>query len=63
MNKPLWKDAPPWASYLAQDITGKWHWYEEEPIAGAIWWKTRKRKERAIVPIDGWVTTLEGKPE
>ena len=29
--KPLWKDAPPWAKWLAQDESGVWHWFEYRP--------------------------------
>ena len=31
MNKPDWKDAPPWANYLAMNIDEEWYWYKEEP--------------------------------
>ena len=31
MNKPDWKYAPPWATYLAMDSTGTWFWHEFEP--------------------------------
>lgn len=30
--KPDWKDAPPWAQWLAMDSDGEWHWFEEEPF-------------------------------
>jgi hypothetical protein len=26
-----WPDAPKWAHWLAQDETGYWYWYEDEP--------------------------------
>ncbi len=30
--QPLpWATAPAWAHYAAQDATGKWFWYEQEP--------------------------------
>lgn len=32
MKKPLWEMAPDWANYLAQDKSGKWFWFENEPI-------------------------------
>lgn len=31
MSKPLWKDAPDWAQWLAMDGDGDWFWYEAEP--------------------------------
>lgn len=29
--KPDWRNAPAWATVLAQDISGYWYWYEEAP--------------------------------
>ena len=29
--KPDWRDAPEWASWLAQDDGGWWYWYEDKP--------------------------------
>ncbi len=29
--KPNWKYAPAWANFLAQDITGFWHWFKDAP--------------------------------
>lgn len=29
--KPSWDDAPDWASWLAMDEDGIWHWYATEP--------------------------------
>lgn len=31
-NKPNWNDAPEWANYLAQDKTGRWWWFKDEPV-------------------------------
>ena len=30
--KPLWKEAPVWAQWLAQDSHGAWGWYEHKPV-------------------------------
>lgn len=29
--KPSWNEAPDWATYLAMDADGQWHWYEVKP--------------------------------
>lgn len=29
--KPDWKDAPEWATHLAMDDDGTWHWFANEP--------------------------------
>jgi len=39
--KPEWKDAPPWAKWLAMDNNGDWWWYENEPVKNPTdneWW-------------------------
>lgn len=36
--KPDWKDAPKWANWLAQDRSGSWFWYEDEPIIEDYEW-------------------------
>lgn len=35
-NKPSWKDAPSWASHLAQSDSGTWHWMDGEPEINEI---------------------------
>lgn len=32
MSKPLWKDAPEWAMWLAQDKDGWWSWWNKQPV-------------------------------
>lgn len=29
---PHWNKAPHWAKYLAQDYSGQWYWYNNEPV-------------------------------
>jgi hypothetical protein len=36
--KPDWKDAPPWANYLAMDNDGGWFWYQNKPKYGQFGW-------------------------
>lgn len=31
MNKPDWKDAPEWASWLAMETSGGWFWVQSKP--------------------------------
>lgn len=31
INRPSWDDAPEWAQWLAQDASGRWMWYGDEP--------------------------------
>lgn len=30
--KPIWKDAPSWAKFLACDGDGTWWWFEDRPM-------------------------------
>ncbi len=30
--KPDWKDAPDWAQWVARDESGRWYWYQDEPV-------------------------------
>ena len=64
LRKPEWKDAPPWAEYLACDDGLIWHWYEEEPVYnwehGA--WKNGGYYEAAKHSIVDYSQTLERRP-
>ena len=64
MNKPSWKDAPPNAQWLAQDLNGSWHWFSQKPHIdhrdtytwageGHVW---------ADQPNPDWKSTLEARP-
>ena len=66
--KPDWKDAPPWARYMAMDETGVWMWYEAEPdrVDRFGWWNEREgtRCTYAILREQpDWKTTLEERPD
>lgn len=41
MSKPNWIDAPEWANWLAQDESGRWYWYENEPSIAGVYWDNR----------------------
>ena len=46
MSKPSWKNAPPWANYLAMEADGTWFWYELEPWAeGMCFWNSHGKEE------------------
>lgn len=45
MTKPLWKDAPEWAGWLAKDSDGNWCWYEKKPVWSVDCWITDSGKE------------------
>ena len=66
MRKPSWKDAPPWANYIARQPNGRWWWYELEPermteLNGWIPsdWSSQYCEARAY----GWDTSVESKPK
>jgi hypothetical protein len=61
--KPNWKDAPEWAQWLAQDESGDWWWYENEPEAGDNTWWSDEVHDRAIKENGEWRETLEQRPE
>lgn len=62
--KPSWKDAPEWATYLAQDADGQWYWYQHKPRTGREEWFTKTGHiERARREYDRWTETLEPRPE
>ena len=70
-NEPSWDDAPDWAVAKAQDSTGWWHWYSENPsqLPGApgVWGydNTSGRYSRATQGevIGDWKQTLRLRPE
>jgi hypothetical protein len=77
MSKPLWKDAPTWAMWLAQDKDGEWCWWSLRPDRTASLWTQPQPNEdlcdylsagyldrdggRFTLPED-WTKTLEPRP-
>lgn len=65
--KPDWKDAPWWATFLAQDANGDWYWYQYEPEAGGCvpgkWGVTSGQVLRNLVTFSDWAETLEERPQ
>lgn len=62
--QPIWADAPAWANWLAQDDTGEWCWFENEPaikISGGIW--DVKGKKQSISYVKNWQQTLQERPK
>ena len=61
--KPHWKDAPPWANYLAMNILGKWSWYECMPDVGYGNWCPNGMYKDVVEPRPDWIKSLERKPQ
>ncbi len=73
MSKPDWKDAPEWAMWVAQDLSGKWFWYESEPKThfGIFCWTNQIKTPGHVEPAGSrdapvrnnqWDKTLERRP-
>lgn len=77
MNKPLWKDAPAWAMWLAQDKDGEWCWWNMRPDRTKSLWTQAQPNEdlfdylsAGYLDRDGnefpaaedWTKTLEARP-
>lgn len=63
--KPDWRAAPEWAKFLAQDQTGRWHWYERAPIISEGYWAVPQPDSRwddAEPELDSWEHSLEPRP-
>jgi hypothetical protein len=62
MSKPLWRDSPSWARYLAMDKDGSWFWYANKPThVGTQWWPV-EGDYRPYVTVGDWCDTLEERP-
>lgn len=65
MEKPDWSEAPAEAKWLAQDSTGVWHWYKNQPnMLSHVWagyggWQIAGRDK----PNENWRNTLEHRPK
>jgi hypothetical protein len=62
--KPDWKEAPDWANWLAQDMTGAWFWYEHrpEPQSYGSWVHLEGKAARAKIENPEWINTLTRRP-
>lgn len=66
--KPDWKDAPEWATYLAQDKDRGWWWYEKQPVVREMLWTFTEFKHcarmarAAYPPPNEWELSLEKRP-
>lgn len=61
MNR-VWRTAPNWAMWLAQDKTGEWFWYAERPKWSGKVWASGGRVAPAYIPALGAVDSLEARP-
>lgn len=61
---PDWSEAPEWATHLAQDQSGQWHWFKSEPRTEAGYWVAKgDTNARAFSKNPNWKETLEARPE
>jgi cytochrome c553 len=60
--QPDWDDAPEWASWLAQDESGAWIWYETKPTLNGMEWAERNGRVKPVNSVDGWARTLQERP-
>lgn len=68
MTKPDWKKAPKWARYVAQDVDGRWAWFENKPDAsdslwGGMWDAQGGKFKDTIKTRPAWKDTLEKRTE
>ena len=61
MCKPLWKDAPDWANFMAQDRDGCWCWFEKCPKLITTMWRNPHGKY-ATIDVDNWEDSLQERP-
>ena len=67
MSKPSWKNAPPWANWLAMDRDNGWWWYTLEPrlFKNGLFWVSQDREELIGFSTDNGIDsadTLEKRP-
>lgn len=64
-NKPNWNDAPEWANYLAQDKTGRWWWFKDEPVIRGEQWRLDAFTTMEAYYLDDevWKSTLQSRPK
>ena len=67
LNKPKWKDAPPWAQSVACDEDGVWFWHEaKDPEQSEYGWNSDGdvlvAKDSGQDHVENWRDTLELRP-
>lgn len=63
MIKPNWNNSPEWACYLAQDESGGWYWFENEPSRNASGeWVCMYGDCDKAESNSEWAATLEKRP-
>lgn len=66
--KHSWNAAPKWASWLAMDADGYWHWFEIMPVADDQEWlfeigsKFEETGRPRFATQLNWINTLEKRP-
>ena len=59
---PNWDNAPKWANWLAQDLSGRWWWYENKPEPHATRWVAQNSRCEPV-EISHWEDSLQQRPE
>jgi hypothetical protein len=62
---PNWENAPKWANWLAQDLSGHWWWYENKPKYSephATRWVAQYGKCEPV-DISHWKDSLQQRPK
>lgn len=63
MSKPDWKDAPEWAQWVARDESGRWYWYQDEPVKELYFWVEGPNGGKVqAIKEDDWTRSLERRP-
>jgi len=62
-TKPSWDIAPEWAQWLAQDKSGRWHWFSEKPTISDFVWECNWVCDTAFIDGGNWRNSLEEKPD
>lgn len=63
-HTPNWADAPSWANWLAQDLSGAWVWYHDKPLPNSHEWARNGFDKHCAVRINqNWQQTLQQRPK
>lgn len=61
--KPDWDELPKWAKFIAMDESGRWCWFDKEPIRyGSFWVPPADGKHCDCAKNKHWTTTMEKRP-
>lgn len=58
-----WAALPCWVQYVAQDASGEWWGYGDEPYTGTAAWFCRGRDAQLDITVHNWRDSLHRRPE